>query len=57
MAFLKIKFDKKKINLFKDVCMFMLTESVNKSFIAGFMTVAIACHVDERKFVGFFFWM
>ncbi len=27
MAFWKIKFDKKKINLFKDVCMFTLTES------------------------------
>ena len=26
-------FGKKKINLFKDVCMFMLTESVNKSFL------------------------
>ena len=33
MAFWKIKFNKKKINLFKDVCMFMLTESVNKSFL------------------------
>ena len=33
MAFWKIKFDKKKINLFKDVCMFILTESVNKSFL------------------------
>ena len=33
MAFWKIKFDKKKIYLFKDVCMFMLTESVNKSFL------------------------
>ena len=33
MAFWKIKFDKKKINLFKDVCMFMLTEFVNKSFL------------------------
>ena len=33
MAFWKIKFGKKKINLFKDVCMFMLTESVNKSFL------------------------
>ena len=33
MAFWKIKFDKKKINLFEDVCMFMLTESVNKSFL------------------------
>ena len=31
MAFWKIKFGKKKINLFKDVC--MLTESVNKSFL------------------------
>ena len=29
MAFWKIKFGKKKINLFKDVCMFML----NKSFL------------------------
>ena len=27
MAFWKIKFGKKKINLFKDMCMFMLTES------------------------------
>ena len=59
MAFWKIKFGKKKINLFKDVC--MLTESVNKvvltyiKFIAGFMIVATACRVDERKFVGFFF--
>ena len=33
MAFWKIKFGKKKINLFKDVCMFMLTESVNMSFL------------------------
>ena len=33
MAFWKIKLDKKKINLFKDVCMFLLTESVNKSFL------------------------
>ena len=33
MAFWKIKFGKKKIKLFKDVCMFMLTESVNKSFL------------------------
>ena len=32
MAFWKIKFGK-KINLFKDVCMFMLNESVNKSFL------------------------
>ena len=31
MAFWKIKFGEKKINLFKDVC--MLTESVNKSFL------------------------
>ena len=31
MAFWKIKFSKKKINLFKGVC--MLTESVNKSFL------------------------
>ena len=31
MAFWKIKFGKKKINLFKDV--YMLTESVNKSFL------------------------
>ena len=31
MAFWKIKFGKKKINLFKDAC--MLTESVNKSFL------------------------
>ena len=31
MAFWKIKFSKKKINLFKDVC--ILTESVNKSFL------------------------
>ena len=33
MAFWKIKFGKKKINSFKGVCMFMLTESVNKSFL------------------------
>ena len=33
MAFWKIKFDKVRINLLKDVCMFMLTESVNKSFL------------------------
>ena len=33
MAFWKIKFGKKKMNLFKDVCMFILTESVNKSFL------------------------
>ena len=33
MAFWKIKFGKKKINLFKGVCMFILTESVNKSFL------------------------
>ena len=33
MAFWKIKFGKKKINLFKGVCMFMLTESVNKAFL------------------------
>ena len=33
MAFWKIKFGKKKINLFKDVCMVMLTKSVNKSFL------------------------
>ena len=33
MAFWKIKFGKKKINLFKGVCKFMLTESVNKSFL------------------------
>ena len=33
MAFWEIKFGKKKINLFKGVCMFMLTESVNKSFL------------------------
>ena len=31
MVFRKIKFGKKKINLFKDVC--MLAESVNKSFL------------------------
>ena len=31
MAFWKIKFGKKKINLFKGVC--MLTESVNQSFL------------------------
>ena len=31
MAFWKIKFGKKKINLFKGAC--MLTESVNKSFL------------------------
>ena len=31
MAFWKIKFGKKKINLFKGVC--MLTDSVNKSFL------------------------
>ena len=31
MAFWKIKFGKKKINLFKSVC--ILTESVNKSFL------------------------
>ena len=31
MAFWKIRFGKKKINLFKGVC--MLTESVNKSFL------------------------
>ena len=61
MAFWKMKFDKKRIHLFQDVCMFMLTESVNKSFlltlsfIAGFMTVATASRVDERKSVGFFF--
>ena len=53
MAFWKIKFGKKKINLFKDVC--MLTESVNKSFIAGFMIVATACRVDERSLSGFSF--
>ena len=35
----------------------MLTESVNKSFLAGFMIVTTACRVDESKFVGFFFWM
>ena len=33
MVFWKIKFGKKKINMFKGVCMFMLTESVNKSFL------------------------
>ena len=33
MTFWKIKFGKKKVNLFKCVCMFMLTESVNKSFL------------------------
>ena len=33
MAFWKIKFDKRKINLFKDVCRVMLTKSVNKSFL------------------------
>ena len=57
MAFWKIKFDKKRINSFKDVCMFMLTKSVNTyiKFIAGFMTVATACRIDERKFVGFSF--
>ena len=33
MAFWKMKFGKKKINLFKGVCMFMLMESVNKSFL------------------------
>ena len=61
MAFWKIKFGKKKINSFKDVCMFMLTESVNKSvltyikFMSCFMIVATACCVDERKFVRFFF--
>ncbi len=43
MAFWKIKFDKKKINYIK--------------FIAGFMIVATACRVDERKFVEFFFRM
>ena len=32
MAFWIIKFGKKKINLFKGVCMFMITKSVNKSF-------------------------
>ena len=61
MAFWKIKFGKKKINLFKGVCMFMLTESVNKSFLhyikfmPCFMIVTTACRIDERKFVGFFF--
>ena len=54
MAFWKIKFGKKKINLFKDVCMFMLTESANKSFLLTlssclvFMIVATACRVNER---------
>ena len=33
MAFWKIKLDNKRINLFKDMCMFMLTESENKSFL------------------------
>ena len=33
MAFWKIKFGKKKKNVFKHVCMFMLTESVDKSFL------------------------
>ena len=33
MAFWIIKFGKKKINLFKDVSMFTLAESVNKSFL------------------------
>ena len=33
MAFWEMKFGKKKINLFKDVGMFMLTESVNKLFL------------------------
>ena len=33
MAFWKIKFGKKKINLFKDMCVLMLTESVYKSFL------------------------
>ena len=33
MAFWKIKFDEKRINLLKDVCMFMLSESINKSFL------------------------
>ena len=35
--------------------MFMLTESVNMSFLSGFMIMATACRVDERKFVRFFF--
>ena len=57
MAFWKIKFGKKKINLFKDVC--MLTESVNKSFLltlsSCFMIVATACRVDERSLSDFSF--
>ena len=33
MAFWKIKFGMEKINLFKGVCMFILTEFVNKLFL------------------------
>ena len=33
MAFWKMKFDKRKMNLFKDVRRVMLTKSVNKSFL------------------------
>ena len=44
------------------VCMYVHVNGVRKevvltyiTFIAGFMTVATAFCVDERKFVGFFF--
>ncbi len=51
MAFWKIKFGKKKINLFTRVCMFMLTESVNKSFLHTLSSYL----VDERSLSGFSF--
>ena len=60
MAFWKIKFDKKKINLFKDVYMFMLTESVNKSFLLTLSSCLVLWLWRQRvalmkeKFVGFF---
>ena len=52
MAFWKIKFEEE--NKFVERCVYV---HVIIKFIAGFMIVATACLVDERKFVGFSFWI
>ena len=62
MAFWKIKFEEE--NKFVERCVYVHVIRVRKQvvltyikFIAGFMFVATACRVDERKFVGFSFWI
>ena len=49
MVFWNIKFGKMKINLFKGVFMFILTESVNKSFLLmwglyGILVISVDVH-------------